>query len=67
MAKLHEPHGESEQSQEQERIWTPEQLDKGRRFMVRLRQAAIQARERLREKEAQERLAAMRPATPFVN
>ena len=42
-------------------------IRKGRRFIVRLRQAAIQGRERLREKEAQERLAAMPPATPFVN
>jgi len=53
-------HGQSE------KVYTPEQLEKGRRFMVRLRQAAILARERIREEEIQKRLAALPPATAFT-
>jgi hypothetical protein len=67
MAKPHEPQGVSDQPEKPEQVWTPEQLEKGRRFMVRLRQAAILARERILEKEAQARLAALPPATPFIN
>jgi hypothetical protein len=57
----------SESPETPEEFYTPEQLEWGRRFMVRLRQAAVLARERLREKEAQERLAALPPASRFIN
>jgi hypothetical protein len=67
MAKLLEPQSESQQPEKQEKVWTPEQLEKGRRMMARMRQAAILAAQRIREKEAQERLAALPPATPFIN
>ena len=53
-------HGQSE------KVYTPEQLEKGRRIMARLRQAAILARERIREEEAQKRLAALPPAIAFT-
>jgi hypothetical protein len=59
--------GESEQSETPEEPYTPEQLEKGRRMMARIQQAAVLAAARLREKEALERLAALPPATRFIN
>jgi hypothetical protein len=57
----------SEQPEGPEEPYTPEQLEKGRRTMTRIRQAALLAAARLREKEALERLAALPPATRFIN
>jgi hypothetical protein len=59
--------GESEQPEAPEESYTPEQLEKGRRMMARIQQAAVLAAARLREKEALERLASSPPASRFIN
>jgi hypothetical protein len=59
--------GESGNSEAPEESYTPEQLEKGRRMMARIEQAAVLAAKRIREKEALERLAALPAATPFIN
>jgi hypothetical protein len=50
-----------------EESFTPEQLEKGQRILVRIRQAGILAAERIRQKEALQQLAALPCATPFIN
>jgi len=63
---LKQPLGESEQAETPEELYSPEQLEKRQRMLVRIRQAGILAAERIRRKEALQQLAVLPCATWFI-